>query len=81
MVRGTAFARHLATALLLKKRRRAEYRLPPHSLLIIDAPEHLEPAQDGGLGHADGILRADFVAATATDTALRVQSRNGCVGG
>jgi hypothetical protein len=29
--RGTAFARRFASALLLKKRRRAEYRLPPHS--------------------------------------------------
>ena len=29
--RGTAFAYHPATALVLKKRRRAEYRLPPHS--------------------------------------------------
>jgi hypothetical protein len=29
--RGTAFARSPATELLLKKRRRAEYRLPPHS--------------------------------------------------
>jgi len=28
--RGTAFAHHSATAFLLKKRRRAEYRLPPH---------------------------------------------------
>jgi len=29
--RGTAFAHSPATALVLKKRRRAEYRLPPHS--------------------------------------------------
>jgi len=29
--RGTAFVRHPATARLFKKRRRAEYRLPPHS--------------------------------------------------
>ncbi len=29
--RGTAFAHHPAIALLFKERRRAEYRLPPHS--------------------------------------------------
>jgi len=29
--RGTALARHPAPVLLLKKRRHAEYRLPPHS--------------------------------------------------
>ena len=30
--RGTAFTRRPATTLVLKKRRRAEYRLPPHSI-------------------------------------------------
>ena len=32
--RGTAFAYHPAVALLLKKRRRTEYRLPPHSQIF-----------------------------------------------
>jgi hypothetical protein len=32
--RGIAFAHHPAAALLIKKRRRAEYRLPPHSRFL-----------------------------------------------
>jgi len=32
--RGTTFARHPAATLTLKKRRRAEYRLPPHSISV-----------------------------------------------
>ncbi len=37
--RGTAFARRPAAAVMLKKRRRAEYRLPPHSRSVCQACE------------------------------------------
>jgi len=41
--RCTAFARHPATALVLKKRRRAEYRLPPHSKFFAPSRENQKP--------------------------------------
>jgi len=43
--RGTAFARRPATTLMLKKRCRAEYRLPPHWI-------HLPDLRDAGKNRA-----------------------------
>jgi hypothetical protein len=45
--RGTAFARRIATTvLLLKKRRRAETRLPPHAKSFRGLAEHRDRYRD-----------------------------------